>query len=381
MEDERTHLPRTGRPTRRRRAAAIVGSALVVAGCSLVATPGSPPVVDVPLSPVQPMGYVVCPTAVTPVELHTRTPEAAIPLPVQGTPPLGSFAMTTSPDGRWAFVVTQSTPAGGIPRAVLVPIDLATQLAGRPIVLPGSGGTHAVAVTHDGRTVLAAVGTTIVPVDVATHAVGTPLELGAGRTVFGMALSPTSPTLYVLVPGGVIPVDTTTARSGPEIATGLTVSSVSSPHGVVVSADGSTVYVVGQGGADYGGRLMPISAVTGAVGTVTGFDQFGISDPAAAALTGDGTMLLVADSANNWIVPVPTIGPPTPLPPVRLPVGSGSADTGTDHPTDIAVGPGDTGAFVVAGLDSVLPYSPTTGVFGRAVRVCSGATSMAVASP
>jgi DNA-binding beta-propeller fold protein YncE len=356
----------------------VVGPALVLAGCSIVATPGSAPVTDGPLAPVQPTGYVVCPTAVTPVELDSHTPEAPIPLPVEGTPPLGSFAMTTSPDGRWAYVVTQSTLSGGVPRAVLVPIDLATQRAESPIVLPGGGGTHAVAVTHDGRTVLAGVGTTIVPVDVATRAVGTPLGLGTGRTVFGMALSPTSSTLYVLVPGGVVPVDTTSARSGPEIMTGLVVSSVSSPHGIVVSADGSTVYVVGQGGSDYGGRLLPITAATGALGTVTGFDQFGISDPAAVALTADGATLLVADSADNWVVPVPTAGPPMPLAPVRLPAGGGAAATGTDHPSDIVVGPGDTGAFVVAGLDSVLPYSPTTGAFGRAVRVCSGATSMAV---
>ena len=49
---------------------------------------------------------MVCPNAVTPVELATHTAEAAIPLPITGTPDLGDFAIATSPDGRWAYVVT-----------------------------------------------------------------------------------------------------------------------------------------------------------------------------------------------------------------------------------------------------------------------------------
>jgi hyaluronoglucosaminidase len=200
---------RTARP-----ALASVGVA-VLAGCSMVATPDSPTVPGARQASAGPVGYVVCPTAVTPVELRTRTPEAPIPLPVGGTPPLGDFAVTASPDGRWAFVVTQSTPPGRPTTNVLVPVDLATQRAARPITLPGHGATSAVVVMHGNRTVLAASGTTIVPVDIATRAVGTPLDLGPGRTVVGLALSPTSPILYVLVAGGVVPVDTATATAGP----------------------------------------------------------------------------------------------------------------------------------------------------------------------
>jgi DNA-binding beta-propeller fold protein YncE len=354
-----------------------VPAILFLAGCSLVPAPGSVPVTGGAPAPDQAVGYVVCPNAVTPVELTSHTAEAPIPLPIQGTPPLGSFALATAPDGRSAYVVTRTTPLQGPARDVVIPIDLVTQQAGRPIVLPGTGATHAVVVMHDGRTVLAAVGTTIVPVDPATRAVGTPLDLGPGRTVYGMALSPTSSVLYALVPDGVIPVDTATARAGAPISTELGVSSVSSPHGVVVSDDGSTVYVVGQGGSDFGGRLTPISTVTGAVGTVTGFDQFGIADPAALALTADGSTALVADSADNWVVPVSVARLGTPSAPVRLPTGN-SAAAGTDHPSDIVTGPGTTGVFVVTGLDTVLPFAPAAGTFGPAIRVCAGASSMAV---
>jgi len=351
----------------------------ILTGCSTLAIPDSSALPGSRGAAAGPVGYVVCPTAVTPLELRSRTPEAPILLPIGGTPPLGDFAITTSSDGRWAFVVTQSTAPGRPTTNVLVPIDLATQRAARPIALPGHGATSAVVVMHGGRTVLAASGTTIVPVDIATRAVGMPLDLGPGRTVVGMALSPTSPTLYVLESGGVVPVATDKATAGLPIVTGLTLSSVSSPHGLVVSADGSTLFVAGQGPPDYGGRVVPIATATGVVGAPAGFDRFGISDPAAVALTTDGSRLLVADSADNWIDIVPVADFANPLAPVRLPSGgTTAAASGTDHPTDIVTGPGSTGAFIVTGHGTVLPYDPTHQTFGRAVRVCSGATSMTV---
>ena len=364
---------------RRRTVAPVVAIVLagVLTGCSVVTIHDSTVLPGARGASAGPVGYVVCPNAVTPVELATRTPEAPIPLPIGGTPPLGDFAIATSPDGRWAFVVTQSTQRGRSTTNVLVPIDLATQRAARPITIPGHGATSAVVVMHGGRTVLAASGTTIVPVDVATRAVGTPLDLGSGRTVVGMALSPSSPTLYVLTSDGVVPVATDTAKAGAPIATGLTLSSVSSPHGLVVSSDGSTLYVAGQGQPDYGGRVVPIVTATGAVGAAAGFDRYGISDPAALALTPDGSQLLVADSADNWIDIVPIADFANPLTPVRLPSGgTTAASSGTDHPTDIVSGPGTTGAFIVTGHGTVLPYDPVRQTFGSALRVCSGATSM-----
>lgn len=384
MEATRTHPSAStelNRPCRRRIALLLVlvlvlVPSLALAGCAVVAAPNSAPVTGGSFALHGGLGYVVCPTSVTPIELASHTAEAAIALPVRGTPALGSFAITTSPDGRSAYVATQNTTTGGATVDVVVPIDLVTQRAGRPITLPGHGGTRAVVVMHDGRTVLVASGTTIVPVDSANRTVGTPLDLGPGRSVAGLALSPTSSTLYALVPGGVVPVDTATARAGALILTGLSISSVTSPHEVVVSADGATVYAVGQGGPDFGGRLVPIPAATGAVGPATGFDQFGIADPAALALTADGATVLVADSANNWVVPVAVAGLGV-SDPVRLPTGRAAA--GTDHPSDIVVGPGTTGVFVVTGLSTVLPFAPATRTFGPPIRVCGGASSMAVA--
>jgi hypothetical protein len=381
--------------------------AATLAGCSLFSTPTPAPVTDPgSLAPAGPVGYVVCSDAVTPVELDTHTAEPQIPLPIRGTPVIGNFAIATSANGRWAYVVTSdgvepspsagstsvppatshtaattatTTPSGVAVQNVVIPINLVTQKAEAPIKIPGQGGTHAVVVMPGDRIVLAASGSTIVPVDVATDKVGTPLDLGPVHTIFGMALDPTSTTLYALVAGGVFPVDTANATAGVEIATGLSVSSVYSPHGIAVTADGKTVYVVGQGGTDFGGRVLPIAAATGTTQTPTGFDRYGIADPAAVAISADGSLLLVADAANNWINPVPLATFADPPAPVRLPQRSAGVSSGTGHPTDIVIGPGDAGAFVVVGFDAVVPFQPASDTFGHPISVCSGASSMTVA--
>ncbi len=346
------------RPTGRRRArrpvvAASLGLATVaLSGCGVFSQPRPAPAGGSSLAPAGAVGYVVCPNAVTPVELASRTAEAPIALPVSGTPDLGDFAIATSPDGRWAYVVTAdgtisaaptsptttappggtaaatSTPTSTVPSTapatttapaaaapgpvstigvqnVVIPINLVTQRAGRPIDIPGQGATHAIVVLPGGHTVLATSGSTIVPVDVDHRRVGRPLDLGAGRTIFGLALNPVAPAVYALVGGGVVPVDTSNATVGATVATGLTVSSVYSPHGIAVTDDGATVYVVGQGPPDFGGRVLPIATATGTPGTAASFDNYGIADPAALAVEPDGSSLLVADSANNWINPLP----------------------------------------------------------------------------
>ena len=387
-----------------------VAAASALAGCSVFATPRPAPVHDPSLAPPGSVGYVVCSNAVTPVELATRTAEADIPLGLAGAPALGNFAIATSADGRWAYVVTSNgvvpgpgpAATGVVPSStakvapttasppvpppgvgvqnVVIPIDLVTQTAARPIEIPGQGGTHAIVVLPGGRTVLAASGSTIVPVDAISRRVGTPLDLGPGHTIFGMVLDPRSASLHALVAGGVFPVDTARGTAGVEIPTGLSVSSVYSPHGIAITGDGATLYVVGQGGTDFGGRVLPIVASSRATLPTTGFDRFGIADPAAVAITPDGSSLLVVDSANNWVNPVPLATFSDPPPPARLPQQTAGASTsGTQHPTDIVVGPGRTGAFIVVGFDAVRPYDPGSQTFGRALPVCSGAASMAVA--
>ena len=120
-----------------------------------------------------------------------------------------------------------------------------------------------------------------------------------------MALDPAGTTLYALVAGGVVPVDTaddTAARPSPP---GLAVSSVYSPHGIGVSTDGSTVFVVGQGRPDFGGRVLPIAAATGTPGAAASFDKLRHCRPGRPGRRARRRSLLVVDAANNWVNPVP----------------------------------------------------------------------------
>lgn len=374
------------RSTRRRlsRVLVLVVVAATTGGCALFASPTPPPDRLPSLAPAGTIGYVACPDALTPVELATGVAEPPIPLPVAGTPAPGDFAVATSSDGHTAYVVTTSVPGGATGPAdghnVLVPVNLVSQRAERPIVLPGTGPARAVLVLPGGRTVLAASGDEVVPVDVADRQVGTPIVLGHGRVVAGMALDPAGTTVYVLVAGAVVVLDPARGAIERAVPTGLTLSSAFSPHGIVVSPNGSTVYVVGQGGTNYHGRVVSVTAATGAVGPTASFATFGITQPAALAVVDGGSALVVVDAANNAVDPLPLTSFASPPSPVAIPPQAGSAPgSGTQHPSDIVATPGGGHAWIVDGFDSVVPYDPVTRTFSHPITVCAGASSMALA--
>ena len=360
------------------------------------------------LAPAGAVGYVVCPNAVTPVELATHTAEAGIPLPISGPRILGNFAIATSPDGRWAYVVTTD----GVTSS---PLDHSTTL---PSVTSATTGATA---TTGGHRDAALRGER--PERGHPHRPGHPAgreahhDPGPGRhprhrghargpdragrqrehrrpggrrhppgrdparprprpTIFGMALDPARHRRSTpWWPAGWSRWTRPTPPPGIPIPTGLSVSSVYSPHGIVVTADGATVYVVGQGGADYGGRVLPIVASTGTPG------PWPASTNSASPIRPPSPS--TRRDARCWWWTRPTTGstrsrwPRSPTPPRRC--GCPATGPGTGHPTDIVFGPGNTGAFVVDGFNAVIPYQPGSQTFGRPIPVCAGASSMAVA--
>jgi len=394
----RPGTPPTGRWRRR---TALLAAVPLLASCSLFRPSPVPDVGDASSASSGPVGYVVCPSAVTPIELSTGTAEADIDLPITGSPSLGDYAIATSPDGTRAYVVTSdgvaasgspatsaipattgATPGAasqpGLPGSenVVIPIDLLSQRAGRPIVIPGDGGTHGIVVGPGGTIVYAVSGSTVVPVDVDTRRVGTPVNVGATHPIFGLVENPSATMLYALVAGGVFPISLATGAVGAPIVTGLSVSSVYSPHGIAISADGSTLYTVGEVSTGSGGRIAAASTSTGVVGPVGSFDAFGVGTPSAVTLLPNGTAAFVTDLGNNWVDPVPISRTLAPNPPVRLPAsGDGMA---IEHPSDIVLEGSGPQSYVVAGFDSVLPFNVATQQYGNAIPVCQGASSMAV---
>ena len=127
--------PRRGAPPGRRRWPRC--SVLLLAGCSVVATPDSAPVAGGPFAPRGALGYVVCPTAVTPVELGVPDGRGADPPAGAGDPAARELRHRHLARRSSAYVATQTTGPTGGTDDVVIPIDLVTQRAGRPIALPG----------------------------------------------------------------------------------------------------------------------------------------------------------------------------------------------------------------------------------------------------
>jgi DNA-binding beta-propeller fold protein YncE len=185
----------------------------------------------------------------------------------------------------------------------LLPVDLATGRALRPIALGVPGEAAGVMVAPNGRTVYVATeGGDVVPVDVATHKARRPIRIAAdpfdelmspnGHTGYfldpegvatvnfvtnrpgrvfkmqdpgGFALTPNGKTLYVASGHGqeVIPVDTTTLRTGSPISTGDYNYFYSAR--LVMAPNGRTVYLLSGRPGTPGQVLTPIDVATGTV--------------------------------------------------------------------------------------------------------------------
>ncbi len=388
--------------------------AAVLAGCSLFATPRTDARSGDPsLAPTGPVGYVVCPNAVTPVELTTDTAEAAIPLPISGTPVLGDFAIATSPDGHWAYVVTsdgviappsgssttRATPAtprishddrpprprpgGSEPvQNVVIPIDLVTQRAEAADRHPG-GGRHPRHRRHAQRPDGSGRQRDLHRPRRRSHPPAWAPHSTWGRVAPSSAW-PSTPSARPCsswcperwsrwtppTPPPVRP-SPPVCRSRRSTRPTASLSPTTEPLSTSWARVGRT-----SEGASFPSPLPPGWPVT-----ATGFDRFGISDPAAVAVTSDGATASGGRCRQQ-------LGQPHPGGHLLEPVDPGPAAsvelrlhaTGTGHPTDIVLGPDQTGAFIVDGFDAVIPYSPASQTFGDPIPVCSGASSMAVAA-
>lgn len=364
-----------------RRSPRAMSRCLVAAFSVLLAACVSPPPLPAPkpLAPAGPVGLALCPTTVTPVELSTDTPEPDIPLRINGTPADGDDAIVATPDGGWAFAVT-SDPAAR--RNVVVPIDLVTQVAQRPITIPGTGDTRAIAVSPDGTKVFASSGNLVVAVDVATRSLSPaepPLTLPILGAIQGLAVDPAGTTLYALTSTAVYPVSIARWALGAAITTGLTSASVDSPHGIGVSPDGSTVYVLGTG-SDGGGQMARIDAATGTLLPAVDFVKYGETQPTALAVAPSGQEVFVSDYANEWVYPVPAASDVSAAP-IGFPAAglAGGLAPNQERATDIAMDPKGLAFYVVVGFDAVLPFAVFLQHYEAPIPVCQGATSLAVA--
>ena len=195
-------------------------------------------------------------------------------------------AVVVSPDGRTIYLANSDDS--------IIPVSAATGKAGRPITVsggsPGAGGN--MAITPDGRTLFATVGTNIARVDLRTGREAGQVGVPGGALVFVMTRDGT--TLYVESRDGLL--------YAVSAATGSVERRIPAPQAllensgtIALSPDGRTLYVttmnddVGPGHAMVG-AITPVDVRTGAAGRPVDVGWA----PVSLAFTPDGRTLYAA---------------------------------------------------------------------------------------
>ena len=248
---------------------------------------------------------------------------------------------------------SSTTPAGASQQDVVIPVDLVRQVAaprsscrapGRPTPSWPSRRQHRTGRQRE----------TIVPVDVSAARWARRSTSGPPTPSSGWPSPVRAPPLRPGA-GGVIPVDTVNSRPGPDPHRPGRLLGVLTPRhrgdprrGHRLRHRPGGLRLRGPGAAPQ--PPPPVSPVRRRRSTSSASPR----RPAAVA-TPDGSSLQVVDSANNWINPVPcrlVRHPPRPRSDCPKAVAGG-----TEHPTDIVLGPDGSTAYLVEGFD---PSSPTT---------------------
>jgi DNA-binding beta-propeller fold protein YncE len=276
--------------------------------------------------------------AVVPVSTHTRTAQAAIPVPGNPT------SLAISPDGATLYVTSENA-------RVLTPISTATNTAGTSVPVCTDGGTFG---TGSTATVL--------------------------TDVLSVAVTPNGKTLYVgcvsydLIAeqgnGYLIPIDVATGTQGTHI------SFVNEPVDLAITPNGKTLYVAGQASGDHssGSTIVPIDTATRTIGM-------------PLPVTGGASSIVIGPDGRSAYVGASTITP------LNLPTGTfGAAATVGDllgHPAFAPDGKtlylptayfgGDIGDAHFPGLPAVTPWTTGTNKPGASVFLWNYAEAMAVA--
>jgi hypothetical protein len=241
--------------------------------------------------------YVLSFAGLTPIATETNTPGKPIDI---GTPPQ-QFSMAITPDGRTLYVVVGTPDDSG---AFLLPISTATNTPGKPIKIDMSI-PFSVTTSPDGKTAFVVgmtIGsqgrsqTTVIPVATATNTPGEPFTT---NRISGDTFGPYGKTLYFEDGNhvdGVIPFDLNTGTFG-------TLIRIPTGGFITATPDLSTIYV--STGLNYGqcpgtGQVMPIS-------TATNVPERPIQIPCGgviATISPDGKTLWVG--AGDMLTPIST---------------------------------------------------------------------------
>jgi hyaluronoglucosaminidase len=296
-------------------------------------------------------------SAITPVDLSSRTPEAKVhvgSLPAAASLP---SAVTFTKGNAALLVVTRGDD-------MLNEIEPSTHRVEHKVtvglepdavaVAPGGAGGKGIAlVANSGDN-------TVTPVDLGTWKAGKPIPVGTEPVAVAVA----SGTAFVADFGSnqVPPIDLATMQAGPPIAVGqgpetLAVAvAVAGPTGPTASAE----VLVGNFGDD---SLTPIDAATLMPGPAVALPV----NPTDIVVTTSGTTAYIAGGSS--VVPLTVSG---------LAVGTPIALRGVAQA--LALAPGDGTAWVALQTGSLVPVSLPSGTVGHAIHLGGHPSAIAIAS-
>jgi DNA-binding beta-propeller fold protein YncE len=152
--------------------------------------------------------------------------------------------MVIAPNGKKAYI----TNADGW----VTPIDLATDTAGRRIMIGGEPG--AIAITPNGRTAyIANLNGSVEPVDLASGTSSSPIWPAHQGLLSAIAITPSGKTAYVVASGTVTSINLDTGIPGAPIAVG--------GIAIAITPNGKAAYILKL----ITGTVTPINLATGAL--------------------------------------------------------------------------------------------------------------------
>jgi len=303
------------------------------------------------------------------------------PIPVSGYP----AGVVVSPDGRTAYVLAQGQPA------LVTVIRTRTGTVVKTIPVPGPFGmTTMIAITPNGKTVYATLGTTIVPIRTADYKVLKPIVTGVAVT--GLVFTPDGRKLYVNSwDGKVVPISTATNTAGkaivlPSYEIGIASGLAMAPNGrtvyaasgdtltpistatdkagrpirfaeqvadIVISKDGRTGYVSNLGTYGGPGKLFPVSLATGKI--LAPINLPGVAS--SMLLTPDGKTLYIMEQLAYTVTAI------------RTATGTvlGEIKIGSTMSYGLAVTPDGRTVYVINGTMSLTPISTATNRAGALI--------------
>ena len=311
-----------GRVRLLRRRAGVIGSPLLAVGVVFglflggvvpSASPGAPQPPGGSPWPAGPTAYVLT-TSGTVVPVSLGTGRSGRPIrAVRGLGnALGGGDIAIAPDGRTVYVSGYGKRLPHhIAAQVVTPIDTATRVAGRPIVLPSDGGfSGAIALTPDGRTgYVLDMPPGLAAVNLVTRTVLRPVRLSSAIPLGEMAIAPNGKMAYAIQPDVLVPIRAATGKALKPIQLGNGYSATS----IAIAPDSRTAYIA----SDSSAKVIPVNLVTNtALAPIVLRDLPG-GGAFSIAITPDGRTAYVVSKGNS-VIPV-DLATGTQLRPIRVP--------------------------------------------------------------